>query len=349
MNRRRADAGDRDAEGSDPPVLVAPVSPAAVTDTKLDEWHALWCAIRRNDLPGDTPPPRSQTPRLLWPTGDEERCVWAAHDHSGRLRGYVILMLPGHENSHVADLTVGVHPESRHGGIGQLLYSVAAGYARREGRTTALGAVRQGGPGARFCATRGLRVVHEGVRSFLRTAEIDQSDVDSWAGGAEARTDGYTLVRWVGRCPDDLVESFAAAGEAMNDAPAADADLRLEAHTVERVRRQEAAMARFAERRHTLAVRHDASGHLAGYTQVDVNPDTSNARQLDTSVLAAHRGRGFGLWLKAGMLRWLADTEPHVAEYETMNAPDNTHMLAVNERLGYRPVDVWNLWTGPLS
>jgi hypothetical protein len=36
------------------------------------------------------------------------------------------------------------------------------------------------------------------------------------------------------------------------------------------------------------------------------------------------------------MVRWLAEAEPQLASIDTWNARSNDHMIAVNERLGYR-------------
>lgn len=44
------------------------------------------------------------------------------------------------------------------------------------------------------------------------------------------------------------------------------------------------------------------------------------------------------------MIRWLSEAEPQVCEYATSNAADNSHMIAVNERLGYRVLDNWQAW-----
>ena len=60
------------------------------------------------------------------------------------------------------------------------------------------------------------------------------------------------------------------------------------------------------------------------------------AHQHDTSVLREHRGHRLGLLLKAEMMRWLAEQEPQIAAIDTWNAETNDHMIAVNERLGYR-------------
>ena len=60
--------------------------------------------------------------------------------------------------------------------------------------------------------------------------------------------------------------------------------------------------------------------------------------QMDTSVVRAHRGNSLGLLLKIEMLRWLGDAEPQLRVLDTWNAASNDHMIAVNERLGYRVI-----------
>ena len=57
--------------------------------------------------------------------------------------------------------------------------------------------------------------------------------------------------------------------------------------------------------------------------------------QQDTLVLTEHRGHGLGLRLKAANVLRVMDELPQVTSVRTWNAASNTHMLAVNRRLGY--------------
>ncbi len=82
---------------------------------------------------------------------------------------------------------------------------------------------------------------------------------------------------------------------------------------------------------------HRGTGELAGHTIVAVEQERPTiGHQHDTSVVREHRGRRLGLLLKAGMLRWLSETEPQLESLDTWNAESNDHMIDVNERLGYR-------------
>ena len=82
--------------------------------------------------------------------------------------------------------------------------------------------------------------------------------------------------------------------------------------------------------------RHVPSGRLVGYTQVQVSPETPTlGYQQDTLVVREHRGHRLGLRLKAANTLAVIDGLPGVTAIRTWNADDNTHMLAVNRRLGY--------------
>jgi mycothiol synthase len=155
---------------------------------------------------------------------------------------------------------------------------------------------------------------------------------------------GFTTLRWADRRPDDLLGSYAVALAGMNDAPTGGVDWRPVRPDPDRARRRESAHLRQGLRRFVVAARHDATGTVAGLTEVFVHPDRPRAEQGATTVLPAHRGHGLGLRLKADMVCWLAAEQPHVTGYETFTALDNPWMRAVNARLGHRPDGRWPQW-----
>ena len=55
-------------------------------------------------------------------------------------------------------------------------------------------------------------------------------------------------------------------------------------------------------------------------------------------MLAPHRGQGIAKRLKAEMWQWLRDDEPQVTGLRTGNAHSNAAMLAINDKMGFRPV-----------
>ncbi|HEY9388411.1 MAG TPA: GNAT family N-acetyltransferase [Mycobacteriales bacterium] len=321
---------------------IDPIDPEAADAAELDDWHDFCRRTDLFDLPEDPAPPRAVTVGELFDHSDR-RVTWFARS-DGELVGGGTLTLTRHENPHFAEFHARVRPDLRRTGIGRALFDRARNTAVTEGRTSMTVWVQTDSPGAGFAEAMGFRPALTEIRRVLRTVDVDPGAVAGWAGGAAARSDGFDLVCWVDHCPEDLLEPYAKAKEGMNDAPMGEVDWHPVTLTGERVRTAEDASIRSGWRRYAMVVRERSSGTVAGMTDVFVSPDSPRANQGETTVLGSYRGRGFGLWLKAAMVRWLTDVEPSVTEYETYNAAENRYMIAVNERLGYRQVDAWQAW-----
>jgi GNAT superfamily N-acetyltransferase len=94
-----------------------------------------------------------------------------------------------------------------------------------------------------------------------------------------------------------------------------------------------------------LCARYDATGELVALTDVLVPRGRRTvAFQEDTVVRPDHRDRGLGRWVKAEMLRWLADEEPLLEQIVTWNATENAAMRAINTELGFVPTQTWTEW-----
>ncbi|HEX2498098.1 MAG TPA: GNAT family N-acetyltransferase [Actinomycetes bacterium] len=66
--------------------------------------------------------------------------------------------------------------------------------------------------------------------------------------------------------------------------------------------------------------------------------------QEDTLVLPAHRGHRLGLRIKIDNLLQVRTYEPALRLVDTWNADANSHLIAINEALGYRPVSRHSEW-----
>jgi hypothetical protein len=159
----------------------------------------------------------------------------------------------------------------------------------------------------------------------------------------ERPVDGYELVQWREHVPDEWLEQFVELLSGMSeDVPTGDRTDEPVRWTPELVRDAEARRVAQGRFTYTTAAVHTASGELAAYTQMGGTPETpERLNQYDTYVRRTHRGSGLGIAVKAPNLRAI-QTGPAVLH--TWNAPENAPMIAVNAKLGFRPVAQRTMW-----
>ncbi|HZC62004.1 MAG TPA: GNAT family N-acetyltransferase [Streptosporangiaceae bacterium] len=305
--------------------------------------------IYLSGLPDDDPLGPPMTPRVFagwlalgWTEDPLE--TWLARDDSGEPCGWYVLSLPQRENRQLAGLSLAVHAGRRRAGRGMALLRHAAGRARQAGRTVLEMDALEGSPGAAFAGTLKARPSLTAVQRVLALADLPAGRRAALRGEAEPAALGYTLLTWQGPAPGDMVDEVAVLNGAMADAPRAPGE---EAQTWDaaRVRLDERRVAAMGLRAHVVAARAPGPGDLAGLTQVCVDPALPDwGFQELTAVAGAHRGHRLGLLLKLAMLDLLAAREPQVARILTGNADGNQHMIAINERLGFRVLGRWPSW-----
>jgi GNAT superfamily N-acetyltransferase len=320
-------------DDDDRPVDVVPLT-ADSPEAHLDGWARLYRALVEEEIPELEPPDRRESLAEL-DSDDDRRATGLLAVHEGEALGALLAHLPLREDRDRADITLFVTAEARRTGLGRRLVDDAAQRLRGEGRAVLRGAVASGSAGERFAAAVRARETQRVVRSDLDLTAVDPGRL---AAQASRQVDGYRLLCWDDRCPDDLLEQFARARTAMNDAPVGDASRDPLAWDGERVRRHEAQQMRRGYRGLTTAVVHDASGEVAGFTQIFAcGTRPRGVEQDDTAVVAAHRGHGLGLFIKAVNLQRLILAEPDTRWVVTWNAAENRFMRAVNETLGFAP------------
>jgi GNAT superfamily N-acetyltransferase len=258
------------------------------------------------------------------------------------------------DNLHMAHVDLTVHPEHRRRGVGRALHSEAVAFARSQGRrringqyVTQLpgGAPREDAPGA-FADAVGAKIALPEVR---RRLDLDTVDTAAWAdllADAWTHARGYSVVRWVGAAPEQYVADVAALdGRLLLDAPMGELDLEPEKVDVARIRGNEETARNRGRRLYHVGVRHDASDRLVAWTTIAFLADTtSHAWQLITIVDPEHRGHRLGLIAKIDNLEHTLAHEPGLRDVNTWNAAENTHMIAINETIGFRAVDGWVGW-----
>lgn len=299
------------------------------TDAQIREWHGVLAAVHAAD-PGAQPAPEPDlTTRLLLGAepGSRQR-LWAVPD-GARLAAVAALRLPGEPGAgRPGEIDVQVRPGHRRRGIGGRLLAAAAEGLRADGRTSVITQVLAGTPAVPFLESHGFECVLTLRGMLLRLDDVPAERVARLLAGGPA---GYRLVRWRGVVPDEHAAALARAKHAMADF----AEYEGTPWDAHRVRETAEIVAKRGDDLYTVAALDGAV--IAGFTEVVVPHDASGrAAQYDTAVVPEHRGRRIGIWVKAAMLRWLAQARPEVREIETDNVGDNAHMLAVNAELGFR-------------
>ncbi|MGW5721499.1 GNAT family N-acetyltransferase [Amycolatopsis sp. NPDC003865] len=295
--------------------------------------HDLLVACHHADRPGEPPLPLAELAgrwtRSLPGMGPAERLLGF---RGGDLVALAQVYFLEAENSAIGLTHVVVHPAARRAGIGGAMLRAVLPLLRERDRRVIEGwEVVAGTAGEPWAAAMGFRPVRTIVRQELVTAEADRS---RWDVPVPA---GYRLLRWTGAAPDAVLDSYAAARDAIHDAPLGESDLRWPQWSPARVRAAEAeARAQGLEQRIVAAV-HERTGDVAAFTEVCVHPRRPDwGYQRDTAVVAAHRGRGLGRCVKAHMARWLLAERPAVARISTTTGAENEHMIRVNQEVGYR-------------
>ncbi len=278
--------------------------------------------------------------------GESQWLAW----HGERAVGWGnVQLMKTEENRHLADCDLYVLPEERGKGVGSRLLAEVATAARGDGRRLLVNGTDSDMPaGEAFAKRLGAEPALRLSISQLELAEVDRALVRAWI--ARAPSDEFELGLWVGPYPEEDLQAVIALREVMNTAPREDLDMEDFHWTPEHLRQVESALAEAGEERWTLYCRHQASGELAGYTEVYWRPERPELLgQGDTGVMPAYRGRGLGRWLKAAMLERVFAERPQVERIRTGNAGSNAPMLKINRELGFRERKRITVWQAQLD
>ncbi|MBW9213852.1 GNAT family N-acetyltransferase [Mumia sp. zg.B53] len=282
--------------------------------------------------------------------------------------GHASVRLPQVGETDVVHLDLGVDPAWRRRGIGTALAAVLAERVRETGRTvvkaetsygrvidtgaetlaatTGVGSVPADDPATRFAVRYGftleqverqstlpLPVGHEHLAGLSRTA-------------AAAAGDAYRLHTWVDEIPEAWEVQYARLLTRMSTAtPSGGMEQVEDPWDVARLREATARRQATGDLALVVAAEHVPTGELAAYTVVEFTDSRpESVIQDDTLVLPEHRGHRLGMLVKCRLLETLASVRPQARRIHTWNAEENTHMLAINVALGYRPASVSGQW-----
>ncbi|MEZ0492648.1 GNAT family N-acetyltransferase [Kineococcus sp. TBRC 1896] len=308
----------------------------------FDRWYDALAAAEAVDRPDPSTWRRGELRALLDRGTSDERVHVLLAEEDGDVVGVVDVRCPLTDNRHVAVVQVAVPPAHRRRGVGSALLAAALDVAAATDRTTVR--VRVDRPAGRsprewpgsLAATRwGFGA---GVPTARRRLDLppDAAHLAALEAAATPHATGYRVRAYAGPVPEEDLDQVAHLSARMStDAPHGDLRVEPEHWDGERVREAEALRA--AQGRHQwVAVAQDEEGRLVAHT-VLVRSDHEPERlvQLDTLVLAEHRGHRLGTLVKLACLRRALADNPAAQRVSTWNAVSNTPMIAVNEALGF--------------
>lgn len=275
----------------------------------------------------------------------EDWRAFAAYD-ADRLVGAAEFILPLLDNTDKAYLGVQVAPANRRRGIGSKLLSHVVELAEANGRTVLLGDSnvpldqRETHPYVRFAQKNGFSTASVEVERELKLPVSDEQ-LAAWGQEAAPYHAGYQIQTFVDDLPEHLVESFCyLSNQIALDAPTGDIDFEPEGMTPEAFRARQAKVKEQGRTMfETLAI--DASGQAVAQSTLAVPADDPRTvSQWGTLVHRDHRGHRLGLAVKAANLDAVQRAFPHRQKVCTSNSEDNDHMVAINVKMGFEPIEL---------
>jgi GNAT superfamily N-acetyltransferase len=278
------------------------------------------------------------------PDSGERQELFAAYD-GDRIVGNAVLWSFLLDNTDKAWFHLNVDVPDRRRGIGRALAERVEQAVRGDGRSlimvdTKLPAdAREGHPNRLFAEACGFELSNVEVVRHLNLPIPDQQ-IQEWIDEAAPRHEGYTIETYVGSVPDDLVESLCVLlGQLAVDAPSGAVDFEEETVTPQRYAEMVATTDAMGRARYeTVAL--TADRRVVAHSTLAMSlKDSTEVYQWGTFVHREHRGHRLGLATKAVNLRAVQAARDDLALVTTQNAETNDYMVAINERMGFRPIE----------
>lgn len=265
----------------------------------------------------------------------------------GEVVGAGVMFLIHNANTDKAFLGVAVPPRHRRRGVGTAIEEHLAREAAALDRGTLICELHlppehsADHPYLRFAQKRGYTPANTEVKRMLRLPVADEL-LDRCEAEAAPHAREYRLETVVDLdFPADLVDSYCElVGQLAVDAPTGDLDFEADVVTPEWLESRRAKNAATGTRAYaTLAVA--PNGEVVAHSVLVVpGEDAPNVYQYGTMVRHDHRGHRLGMAVKVRNLRMVQEAHPDRTRVFTQNSEVNGPMVAINDVLGFRPVEV---------
>lgn len=323
-------------------------------DAAFDAWYDVYLAAEVDGRSRTASPWAREELRAEHQATDRGQwsAAYAVVD-AGRTVAVASVELPLLDNLELAQLSaLHTHPAHRRRGHASALLAHVEQVVRRRGRSVLVGEASfpyagpddrsgdgRGTPGPEFAYRHGFSLALADVQRTL-DLPVDPATLTRLATAAAPHHAAYRLLSFTGRVPDELAQGYAEADAAVDtEAPTGDLDLEPAVASVDMVRSDEALLERQQRTRYTT-IALSAAGEVAAYSDLVV-PALAPGQvfQWGTLVRREHRGHRLGLAVKVANLAYLQAQRADLRLVRTYNAASNTHMVAINEQLGFRPVE----------
>lgn len=250
------------------------------------------------------------------------------------------------DNTNAAWVNVMVDPDHRRQGVGSALLAEAVDRIHAQGRAIVQGEapypfeLREDSPARRFAQRHGFHLANTEVERVL-DLPVAPELLEQLAAQAAPHHTAYEIRTFVDQIPQQLQQSYCDLLNSLPlESPQGVLDVEQEATTPGQVQENLALLTAMGRRSFvTLAISPD--GRAVAHNDLEVTGDGQDyVAQQGTLARRDHRGHRLGTAVKVRGLQELQRAHPDKRTVRTSNAETNAQMVAINDRLGFRPVEI---------